>query len=188
MASDFQRRKIGGVFRAMDVNQDGFLDESDFRALTERWTGMRGLATDSPDHAQLGAIMMGWWETLVAASDADRDNQVTLDEVLAVVDQLGEMPEAVTGTASAMFEAIDENADGEISAAEYRQLIEAWNGCETDTDEIFPLLDLNGDGHISKDEFAELWFDFWVADDPNSPGAWVFGRFDPPVPSGSATG
>ena len=60
-----------------------------------------------------------------------------------MVDQLGQMPQAVTGTAEAMFEAVDENADGRISPAEYRQLIEAWNGRETDTSEVFTLLDLN---------------------------------------------
>lgn len=84
--------------------------------------------------------------------------------------------------ATAMFEAIDENADGKISAAEYRQLIEAWNGCETDTGEIFPLLDFDGDGHLSQDEFTDLWLEFWVGDDPDSPGTWVFGRFEQSVP------
>ena len=66
--------------------------------------------------------------------------------------------------------------DGRISAAEYRQLIEAWNGRRTDTDAIFPLLDLDGDGHLSADEFTRLWTDFWVGDDPDAPGTWVFGR------------
>jgi EF hand len=62
------------------------------------------------------------------------------------------MPQAVTGTAEAMFEAVEENADGRISSAEYRQLIEAWNGRETDTSEVFTLLDLNHDGHLSRSE------------------------------------
>ncbi|HEX2298094.1 MAG TPA: EF-hand domain-containing protein [Pseudonocardiaceae bacterium] len=88
----------------------------------------------------------------MAASDLDRDNKVTLDEVLFVVDRLGAMSDAVAGTATAMFDTLDENADGKISADEYRQLIEAWNGCETDTDEIFPLLDLDGDGQLSRQD------------------------------------
>jgi Ca2+-binding EF-hand superfamily protein len=83
-----------------------------------------------------------------------------------------------------MFEAIDENGDGRISPAEYHQLIEAWNGCETETDEIFPLLDLNGDGYLSRDEFTRLWTQFWVGDDPDAPGTWVFGRFELPMPHG----
>ena len=178
MASDFQRRKIAGVFDAMDADGDGFLEQADFEALTDRWTGIREWAPGSVGHARLTAIMMGWWDVLLAASDLDRDDRVTLDEVLLVVDQLRTMPENVASTATTMFDAIDENADGRISAAEYRQLIEAWNGCETDTDEIFPLLDLDGDGQLSRQEFTELWTEFWAGDDPDSPATWVFGRFE----------
>lgn len=172
------------MFAAMDADGDGFLREPDFAALAARWTEIRGVAPGSADHTRLTSIMLGWWSTLRAASDLDRDDKVTLDEVLSVVDHLGGMPDAVTGTAEAMFEAIDENGDGRISPAEYRRLIEAWNGCETDTDEIFPLLDLDGDGHLSRDEFTRLWTQFWVDDDPDAPGTWVFGRFEPPVPHG----
>jgi Ca2+-binding EF-hand superfamily protein len=184
VASGFQRRKVAGLFESMDVDGDGFLQEADFRALSERWTGIRGWAPGTDGHERLTAIMMGWWSALLAASDQDRDNKVTLEEVLLLVDQLPGMPDAVLGTADAMFEAVDENGDGEISAAEYRQLVEAWTGHDTDTDEIFPLLDLDGDGHLSQDEFAELWQEFWAGDNPESPGSWLFGRFELPLLSG----
>jgi len=183
MASDFQRRKIVGVFEAMDGDGRGYLVAGDFEALAARWTTLRGLAPDSDEDARLRAIMLGWWAALSSAAVAvDGDGErVELDDVLAVVDQLPAMTEAVTATADAMFEATDENADNRISQAEYRQLIEAWNGRETDTDEIFELLDLNGDGYISREEFRLLWTQFWAGDDPQSPGTWVFGRFDWPL-------
>ncbi|HEX5406733.1 MAG TPA: EF-hand domain-containing protein [Pseudonocardiaceae bacterium] len=178
MASEFQRAKIRGVFRAMDVDGDGLLERSDFQALSDRWTGLRGWAPGSAPYSALSAVMLGWWSALAGA---EAHEKVSLEDVLLLVDQLGEMSDAVKGTATAMFDAIDENGDEEISASEYRQLIEAWNGRRTDTDEIFPLLDLNGDGHISRAEFTELWTEFWAGDDPNAPGTWVFGRFDLPA-------
>jgi hypothetical protein len=46
--------------------------------------------------------MMGWWDALLAASDRNRDDKVTLDEVLLVVDRLPAMLEAVTATADTM--------------------------------------------------------------------------------------
>jgi Ca2+-binding EF-hand superfamily protein len=181
MASEFQRRKIYGVFSAMDADGDGFLEAADFEALTARWTALRGAG----DHTGVTAVMMGWWETLRATCDLDRDGKVTLDGVMLVVDRLTGMPDAVIGTAEAMIEVIDEDADGRISAEEYRRLIEAWSGRPTDTDEIFPLLDLDGDGHVSKEEFTRLWTEFWAGDDPAAPGTWVFGRFDAPmIPQG----
>jgi Ca2+-binding EF-hand superfamily protein len=181
MASELQRRKTALVFAAMDVDFDGFLDQDDFAALAARWTVNRGLAPDSPQADRLSAIMMGWWETLLAASDTDED-KVTLDDVL-VVDQLSADTTPVAATATAMFEAIDANGDGRISAAEYRELIETWNGTRTDTDEIFSLLDLDGDGHISEEEFVTLWTEFWAGDNPNAPGTWVFGQFELPLQS-----
>ncbi|MCK2242649.1 MULTISPECIES: EF-hand domain-containing protein [unclassified Crossiella] len=171
MATDLQRRKVSRVFAALDANGDGFLEESDFAALAARWIQVRGPG----DHQLLEQIMLGWWATLLAASDLDRDNKVTLDEVLLVVDELPGMPEAVTGTAAAMFEAIDANQDGLISAAEYRQLIEVWNGRPTDTDAIFPALDADGDGRLSHEEFSDLWYEFWAGDDADAPGTLVFG-------------
>lgn len=95
MSSDLQRRKISGVFAAMDVNGDGYLEEEDFQALAGRWTRLRGPG----DERRLTELMLGWWTTLLTASDVNRDNKVTLDEVLLVVDRLPDMPEAVTATA-----------------------------------------------------------------------------------------
>ena len=175
MASEFQRSKVAGVFAAMGADARGFLVEGDFEALAERWTTLRGLAPDGERFFRLRTIMVGWWASL-SASAADPD-RVHLDDVLGLVDRLPGMTEAVEATADAMFEATDENADGRISRAEYRRLIEAWNGRETDTDEVFALLDLDGDGHLSRAEFRELWGQFWAGDDPDAPGTWVFGRF-----------
>lgn len=61
-----------------------------------------------------------------------------------MVDRLGGMLDAVAETACAMFEAVIENSDEHISVAEYRQLIETWNGRPTDPDEVFARLDTDG--------------------------------------------
>jgi Ca2+-binding EF-hand superfamily protein len=183
MASELQRRKTALVFAAMDVDSDGFLTRDDFAALAARWTVNRGLAPDSAEADRLSAIMLGWWETLLAASDADRDEKVTLDEVLLVVEQLWADTEPVAATATALFEAVDADGDRRISAAEYRELIETWNGVPTDTDAVFALLDLDGDGYVSEEEFVALWTEFWAGDNPNAAGTWVFGRFELPLQS-----
>jgi Ca2+-binding EF-hand superfamily protein len=169
MASEFQRSKVTVVFEAMDADEDGRLREADFVALAERWAGLRGPG----DHARLRSIMLGWWSTL---ADAGGSEEVTVDDVLTVVDRLQTMPEAMNATAESMFEAVDQNGDGDISAPEYRQLIEAWSGRPTDTAEVFGLLDLDGDGFLSSTEFTAHWAEFWAGDDPQAPGSSVFGR------------
>ncbi|GLZ77944.1 calcium-binding protein [Actinorhabdospora filicis] len=170
MASELQRRKIGVVFTGMDADGDGFLEESDFRALAARWSAVRVAG----DPERLAAIMLGWWATLLAASDVNRDGKVTVDEVLTVVDRLPGMREAVTATADAMFEAVDENADDLVSPGEYGRMIEAWSG-KAPGPEVFARLDTDGDGSLSRAEFADLWFEFWAGDDADAPGTQIFG-------------
>lgn len=174
MASTFQRGKVELVFSAMDADGDGLLRESDFESLARRWATVRAAG----DEERLTAIMHGWWGTLAAHS---RDPEsVTVEDVLTVVDLLGQIPDAVTATAEAMFEAVDEDGDGRISPTEYQRMIEAWNGSPTDTTAVFARLDADGDGTISRAEFTLHWSEFWAGDDPTAPGTHVFGT--PSVP------
>lgn len=172
MASDLQRKKTSIVFTAMDVNGDGFLERSDFEALTDRWVAIRGTAGQEP----LREIMMGWWDALRAASDQDRDDKVTLDEALSVVSNLGTMLDLVVATAESMFQAVDEDGDGLVSAPEYARMIHAWTGDDSPTDAAFARLDLDGDGSMSKSEFVQHWVEFWAGDDADAPGTHVFGE------------
>jgi hypothetical protein len=177
MASEFQRRKVAGVFDAMDSDRRGYLVAGDFEALAARWTAVRGVLPGSGRAERLRALMLGWWASLSAA--AIDPEHVVIEDVLAVVDVLPRMSGAVTATADALFEAVDENGDDRISQPEYRRLIETWNGRPTDTDEVFARLDLDADGHLSRAEFRQLWTQFWVGDDPREPGTWVFGAAEP---------
>jgi Ca2+-binding EF-hand superfamily protein len=177
VASEFQRRKVAAVFHAMDADGNGFLEEGDFRALTERWVGIRGWEPGSEGYERMEAIMMGWWSALLALSDANHDDRVSLDELMVVVDQLPGMDAEVYATADAMFEAIDENGDGRISLEEHKQVVAAWKGSDDRVEEVFGQLDLNGDGHLSRAEFRELWSEFWRGDDQAHPGQWVMGPY-----------
>ncbi|MFT7838011.1 EF-hand domain-containing protein [Saccharothrix sp. BKS2] len=172
MASDLQRKKTSIVFTAMDVNGDGFLERADFEALTDRWAAVR----DGDGADRLREIMMSWWDALHAASDENRDQKLTLEEVLAAVDNLGTMLDFVVATAESMFEAVDQDGDGRVSAAEYARLIHAWTGNDAPTDVGFTRLDLDGDGWISKSEFVSHWVEFWAGDDEDAPGTYVFGE------------
>lgn len=172
MASDLQRKKTSLVFTAMDVDGDGFLERDDFDALTDRWLGIRGEVGEE----RLRTTMMGWWQALRTHSDGDDDRRITLDEVLALVDTLDDIREVVVETAESMFEAVDEDGDGRVSAPEYARMIHAWTGDESPTGAAFARLDLDGDGSISKAEFIHHWVEFWVGDDADAPGTHLFGE------------
>ncbi|GLW74838.1 calcium sensor EFh [Kitasatospora phosalacinea] len=185
MASEFQRYKLTSVFHALDTDGNGYLDEEDFRALADRWRRLPRVAADRELAARVERVMLGWWDALYEAADTNGDGLVDMDEVLAMVDRLPGMREAVTATADTVFDAVDENGDGRISREEHRRLVDVWNGRPTDTVGVFELVDLDGDGFLSREEFTELWAQFWISADPADPGNHLCGVLAP-VAAGSA--
>jgi Ca2+-binding EF-hand superfamily protein len=131
VASDFQRRKIGGVFGATDADVDGFLEASDFAAVTERWIGIRGWEVGSQESGRMDQIMMGWWSGLLALADENRDEKVSLDGVI-VLDERRQVVEAWKGSDAGfdeVFPKLDLNSDGQLSRAEFRGLwSDFWRG------------------------------------------------------------
>ncbi|MEO3752579.1 EF-hand domain-containing protein [Streptomyces sp. B6B3] len=178
MASAFQERKLRGMFAAFDVDGDGSLREDDFRALVARWSRLPGVEPGTELRARVESLLMGWWAALRDVGG----EAVSLSDVLSLVDRLPAMVADVTATAETVFDAVDADRDGTISPEEHRRLVETWNGQSVDMTGVWELLDLDDDGHLSREEFALLWRQFWMSDDPAEPGNWLCGRF-PDEPS-----
>ncbi|RKE22987.1 EF-hand domain-containing protein [Streptomyces sp. TLI_171] len=175
MANEFQRTKMTAMFQAFDADANGHLDQHDFRALADRWHAVPRVAADPELAVRVERLMLGWWDLLSAAADANGDGRVDLDELLAMVDRLPEFRDTVTATADTVFDAVDENGDGRISRTEHRHLVDVWHGRPTETADVFDRLDQDGDGYLSRPEFRELWAQFWISADPAEPGNLLCG-------------
>ncbi|MYS22429.1 Ca2+-binding protein, EF-hand superfamily [Streptomyces sp. DvalAA-14] len=176
MASAFQERKFQGMFAAFDADDDGYLREDDFTALVARWSRLPGVGPGTQLRARVETLLMGWWAALLEAGDANGDGTVDMSELLSLVERLPAMVPEVTATAHTVFDAVDTDGDGRISPDEHRRLVETWNGRPTDLTGVFELLDLNGDGYLGREEFALLWRQFWISDNPVEPGNRLCGR------------
>ncbi len=86
--------------------------------------------------------------------------------------------EQIKETARIWFNIVDADGNGEISLAEYKDILVAWGGKEKEKEaaSCFEKLDLNGDGIISKDEFVKNLKEYWLSNDPEVPGNYLYGH------------
>ncbi|MFE7510003.1 EF-hand domain-containing protein [Streptomyces sp. NPDC057540] len=175
MASEFQRAKVQAMFEAFDADGNGYLEAGDFEALAARWELLPRVASGPELAARVRTVIMGWWQHLSAVNDTGLIDRIGMDELMTMVDRLPTMRQAVTATADVIFDAVDENADGSISRSEHRRLIDTWHGRSIPTGDVFERLDQDGDGLLSRPEFALLWTQFWISDDPAEPGNLMCG-------------
>lgn len=179
MASGFQWAKIQAMFDAFDADGSGYLEERDFEALAARWERLPRVAEGPELTARVQAVIMGWWRLLAEAAGAGADSRIDMAELMAMVDRLPAMREDVAATAETIFDAVDENGDGRISRTEHQRLIDTWHGRPMPTADVFDRLDADGDGYLSRPEFAVLWTQFWISDDPREPGNVMCGPLAP---------
>ncbi|HEY8979532.1 MAG TPA: EF-hand domain-containing protein [Streptomyces sp.] len=175
MSSEFQRVKLRAMFEAFDADGNGYLEEADFVALADRWGRLPRVKGRAELAARVDGVLKGWWQHLSQAVDTDHNGRIDMDDLLAMVDLLPTMPEAVAATAETIFDAVDENADGRISRTEHQQLVDTWHGRPVDTGDTFGHLDQDADGYLSRPEFTALWAQFWISDDPAEPGNLMCG-------------
>ncbi|MFG3492790.1 EF-hand domain-containing protein [Streptomyces sp. NPDC047972] len=174
MASGFQWAKVQTMFKAFDADGNGYLEGSDFEALAGRWERLPRVAAEPELAARVNTVVMGWWDLLSTNGDG-RVERIGMAELMAMVDRLPAMQQTVAATADTIFDAVDENEDGRISRGEHEQLINTWHGRSIPTGNVFHRLDQDGDGYLSRAEFAALWTEFWISDDPSDPGNLMCG-------------
>uniref|UniRef100_B8HL04 Calcium-binding EF-hand-containing protein n=1 Tax=Cyanothece sp. (strain PCC 7425 / ATCC 29141) TaxID=395961 RepID=B8HL04_CYAP4 len=186
MLGELQQKKIERLFNVLDSDRNGLLEQGDFAKRASVLTTIRGENTDSPLYQKLYATQMAWWENLRAATDKDNNGQVTLEEwsafweawLTSVANEAatGQTPslEAIKGSAAVTFDMIDSNQDGQVTSDEYASWFQTLN-LGGDGKNHFNRLDLDGDGIVSRDEAIKLSLEFFLSNEPEAPGNYLYG-------------
>ncbi|MFZ4816309.1 MAG: EF-hand domain-containing protein [Phototrophicaceae bacterium] len=176
-----RHKKITLLFLILDADENGFLEEKDFRNAAERLAALRNWSQYSDDAKLLRQAFISIYEDIIKRLDLNTNRFVELEEWLAYFDQLFE--EAADHTriidpiATQVFRLLDQNSDGMISKQELHEFSTVYRIPTESVDELFDRLDRDADGTISTAEYREMIFDFFLSNDPSKAGNYIFGQF-----------
>ncbi|MEU7478444.1 hypothetical protein AB0A63_20835 [Lentzea sp. NPDC042327] len=177
----FLDRKLTRRFETYDSDQDGCVERADFELAGARTTGEFGLAADDLRAKRFREQLLAAWDHLSAVTDTNDDDLVSLTEYkTAFVAGLLERPEvfddAYVPFVDALMAVADHDGDGHLGVDEYVRASGALlNVRPADARAGFTRLDGDGDGLVSGEDLLAALRAFYFSDDPNGPGAWLFG-------------
>lgn len=183
MLTDFQRRKLAQSFQMYDFDDDGFVEEADYRTFASRLAAAFQQEVDSAATQQLQAMFMGQWQGMQQYVDADGDHRVGIDECLAYYDQLLATPEGLESYIGgfldgsyALWDIVDPGGPSQATTRDrYIKWLTAFKVSPHDAEAAFDHMDTDSDGVIDRTELT-LRIREWLGNDPDAPGNWIMGQ------------
>jgi Ca2+-binding EF-hand superfamily protein len=176
--SNFIKRKLAMAFYLFDRDKNGVLEEQDFVQLGAAVANLQGVPAESERYRKIVAAHRGWWDAYFKGGDADGDGKVTLEEYVANVDRwAGTTPEPIadaTAGNALVFDTIDANGNGTLSADELSTYLQAYGLTDADARTAFAHLDRDQSGSISRAEFARNMAEYYLSES-RGPSEWFYG-------------
>jgi Ca2+-binding EF-hand superfamily protein len=178
--SDSRNPKFDYAFACLDQDHSGRLARADFFRLGEVLRETRGWERDDPRYLRIHTALDDFWQVLLLCVDEDGSGDVDRYE-FAIFEQLmaeqtaefaGQAPPWVLELFVAIFESLDADGDGRITAAEYALYLRAM-GSSMDAAAAFERLDVDRSGFIESAELAQLLAEYFASTDPGARGHYL---------------
>lgn len=181
MLTELQRRKFTRLFQMWDYDKDGVLRRGDYEQAAHAIANFLGIQAGSPEMDTHMTHYMAGWEQLQPSADANGDERVTLDEFLSATSFIVSNPSVFEGvtmsSASNSIRWMDRDGDGRIAREEYLGVVTSYQMTMAEAEEAFSHLDRDGDGYITQAESLTNTREFFLSQDPEARGNWLFGPY-----------
>ncbi|MEP4532027.1 MAG: EF-hand domain-containing protein [Cyclobacteriaceae bacterium] len=180
MLSEFQKQKWIHFFNILDFNKNGKITIEDFIAIAENLCVLWGVREGDEEYKEIMTKCKNSWVSFTNAIPEDMVMEVHRNQVLLLADEFiggdgKHFEEYVSHFVGEIFSQFDINNDGYISLDEYVDLFMAYHIEIRYSAKSFTKLDLNGDDMLSRDELVAAVRQYFIGDNKEERGNWLFG-------------
>lgn len=181
MRTEFQTLKLTYIFNLLDLDNNGYIEYSDFVNISENLCVVRGEELDAPESRLILDQCANLWKGLESYIDVNNDGKCTLGEWLDFVDEklINTDPATrdalLTSVVGSVFDLYDTDKDEGISLTEYLDIFLSFELKSSLVGKSFVSLDVNGDGEISRKELVKAVNEFLTSNETDLVGNWIFG-------------
>ncbi|XP_067938940.1 sarcoplasmic calcium-binding proteins I, III, and IV-like [Watersipora subatra] len=184
--SDFQRKKLGYIYHVFyDVNNDGKVDWDDFSCALEKIATLNKWEEENPKKKQALECLQLVWDGLKKYADENSDDEISKDEWYKMWSDCAdkvvakqEFPYWLSSYMSFMFDAADTSGDNVIDKEEFRQAYTSFGLSADVCDSAFDKFSDGGKVQLTKDTYSKLWHEFFLSNDVEAKGNFLFGAIE----------
>jgi len=181
----FQQKKIMNLFENLyDTNKDGVIEKVDFDEALEKMAKVHKWQDNAEAFTKAKNQLNEIWESLRKRADVNNDGRIQKEEWCKMWNEC--IQDVVAGKGfpawqneymEFMFYANDTNNDGFIDEEEYKAVYNLFGFSNDDVQVCFNRISEGcKDKMLSKEDFQKLWQEYFVAEDENAKGNFLFGR------------
>lgn len=182
MLPEIMIKKLTRHFHFQDFNKDGLVEKADWEQCAQNLASIRRWGPASAEYKSILDRHLNIWTKNWLPADLDGDGKIALEEYLDLTDRLRREKklsmDMLLDLFGAIFDILDQDGDRKINIDDFITYFKAWGVDEALAQGAFDSIDLNRDGILSRQIFVQFGANFFISDDPNDYGNFIFGALE----------
>jgi Ca2+-binding EF-hand superfamily protein len=186
MISSTRKQKIEHFFNVLDTNRNKMLQPDDFKSVAVNICELAGI--DKFDKRFDNTIVQSYRIFIQVLTDLEKhvELEISKDEwvlffernLISDLDAMPPIEHYITRVVYYIFNLFDINQDDVISMDEFVNMFKVYSIDAKFSEHAFKQLDLNEDKVLSRDELVNAVKEYFLSDDEDARGNWIFGPWN----------
>ena len=184
MLTQLQSQKLRHFFNILDYNKNGVLQQDDFDRVGVNLCANFDIPEGTDDYQKMILKSRRLFHQVLKDLNKTSGSTITIKEWLQLFDQIIDQQDMeklkyyIKLTTIYIFDLFDVDKNGIISLDEYVDMFTIYHIDVKYSAKSFLNLDTNNDDSISKVELFNAVTDFFISDDTDAAGNWIFGNWE----------